>query len=101
MKLTAKEWMDLLQVHISGNYSVIIMEAYSVQLNFVIKHHTLKGQEHLGERRESDQKVEDYSTVGVVGAIVVGLVRDARQSWCCTGTTLVGQKLRERERERE
>lgn len=30
-------------------------------------------QEHLGERRHSDQEVEHGAAIGIVGAIVVGL----------------------------
>ena len=34
---------------------------------------TLEGKEHFGEGRQSHQEMEHYATVGIVGAIVVGL----------------------------
>lgn len=34
---------------------------------------TLVGEEHLGERRHSDQEVQDGAAVGVVRAVVIGL----------------------------
>ena len=62
---------------------------------------TLEGKGHLSEWRQSDQEVQHYATVRVVGAVVVrlgGLVGQARGS---TGMLLICRKLGGRRVRRE
>ena len=58
--------------------------------------YTLKIEKHIRERRHPDQEVQHYATVGVVGAVVVGLGSLVGQPWSSTATArLVGKELGE------